>query len=408
MRRWIAVGVEPSFGSSVTTPAFWLDCMSASLDSPSNPFIEIPSVRTRSIHGLKRGLYIPTGDIELVLDKHKMGPFLRSLLGNYLCQGFTKDEGASTLDGEVDAGDTEITVSDATDFSKDDLVQVGDDWAYGTEVHKIAGITNEVLTLEEKLVSNHPDGANVQKVSAPFTHFFSPLAFGDLLPSLELRVVKDGIGGDHRFLGSTVNTAEFSLDVNDVMKATFSIIAQKDEVVGHYFPVSSQSFDVSGFGFDEVGYVRFEEDGATAVDLTSLVRSMSISYSNGIQAEIGGRFGSRFPVELPTGAVEATARVTLVFRDLQAYEWLWGQGSRPGETVEPKRGNFEVKMERRASPNESFFFNVYRAYARSVAARLVGPETIVEEVEFMGTAGDSGEPFTITHWNSTSHLYGDN
>ena len=408
MRRWITVGLESSFGSSVGEPAYWLDCLSASLDVPSNPFIEVPSVRTRSIATLKRGLYIPSGDIEMVLDKYKMGHFLRSMLGNYFCQGFTKVGAATALDGAVISGATGITVDDAADFAVDDLIQIGSDWAGGTEVHKVDAVdtNSNLVTLVEALLHDHADGTNVQEVGASFAHIFYPLDLGDALPSLEIRVVKDAIGGDQRFLGATVDAATFNFDVNDVAKVTFGIMAQKDEMVGHWSPPSNE-INTNGFGFDEIEYVRFDPDGATgAVDFTNLVRSLSIQFSNGVQSEMGGRFGSRFPVELPAGAVEVTARATLVFRNLVAYEWFWGQGSRPGESTEPTRGNLEVKMQSDTTPSESFYFDIYRAYPRSVSARLVGPEAIIEEVEFVGTAGEVGEPFRITHWNDEVHLYG--
>ena len=407
MRRWITVGLESHFGSSVGSPAYWLDCLSASLDVPSNPFIEIPSVRTRSITTLKRGLYIPSGDIEMVLDKYKVGHFLRSMMGSYLCQGFTKVGTSTALDGAVNAGDTEITVVDASSFAVDALVQVGADWAEGTEVHKVEGVdtNNNEVTLIEALLHDHAGSVAVQEVSAPFTHLFAPAAFGDSLPSMEIRVVKDGIGGDQRFLGATVDSATFNFDMNDVAKVTFGIVAQKDEMAAHW-PAPANGINTSGFGFDEIEYVKFDPDGAAAaVDFTGLTRSLAIQFSNGIQSEIGGRFGSRFPVELPTGALEVTARATLVFRNLAAYEWFWGQGSSPGEDTEPTRGNLEVKVESGVSPSESYFFTVYHAFLRSVSTRLVGPDTIVEEVEFVGTAGDAEEPFTIAHWNSSNHLY---
>ena len=408
MRRWITVGLEESFGGSVGAPAYWLDCLSASLDVPNNPFIEIPSVRTRSVQSLKRGVYIPTGDLEMVLDRYKMGHFFRSMLGNYLSLGSTKIGAAVTLDGDVSAGDSEVTLSDVSAFATDGLLQFGDDWAATAEVHRISQVdtANKVVTLGENLLNNHSDGIDVQAVSAPFGHQFSPTLLGGTLPSLEIRVVKDAIGGDHRFLGATIDAATFNLEVNDVMKVTLGVIAQKDQMVGHSGPPSS-GLAMAGFGFDEIEHFRFDPDGAeSAVDLTAFTRSMAISYSNGIQADQGVRFGSRFPRELPVGAAEAMVRATLVFKDIKAHQWFWGQASGPGETSEPNRGNIQVQVQRDGGDQESYIFDLYRAYPRSVTTRLVGPDVLVEDVEFFATSGDSGEPFVLTHWNSSVHLYG--
>ena len=151
--------------------------------------------------------------------------------------------------------------------------------------------------------------------------------------------MKDAIGGDHRFLGATIDVATFNLEVNDVMKVTLGVIAQKDQMVDHWGPPSS-GLAMAGFGFDEIEHFRFDPDGAeSAVDLTAFTRSMAISYSNGIQADQGVRFGSRFPRELPVGAAEAMVRATLVFKDIKAHQMVLGAslrsrrdcGSQPGK-----------------------------------------------------------------------------
>ena len=267
------------------------------------------------------GVYIPAGDIEMVLDGHKMGHFFRFMLGNYSCLGSTKNGAAVTLDRASSTGDTEVTVSAVDSISVGDLVQFGDDWAGTTEVHEISEIdtTNQQVVLSEELLNDHADGISIQSVSAPFAHQFTPTSLSNTLPSLEIRVVRDAVGGDHRFLGATVNSATFSLEVNDVMKVTLGIIAQKDELVSHW-AAGAGALAMSGFGFDEVEHIRFDPDGAdAAVDVTPYARSLSISYSNGIQSEMGVRFGSRFPRELPVGSVEATLQATLVFKSTQAH-----------------------------------------------------------------------------------------
>ena len=303
MRRWITVGLESHFGSSVGAPAYWLDCLSASLDVPNNPFIEIPSVRTRSVNTLKRGLYIPSGDIEMVLDRHKMGHFFRSMLSNYHCFGNTKVGTATALDGGVSAGDTTIAVDDVAGFAKDDLIQIGDDWATGTEVHKVDSVdtANNEVTLLEALLNDHADDAAVQEVEAPFAHSFSSTSFGDPLPSMEIRVVKDAVGGDHRFVGATVDTAAFNFEVNDVAKVTFGIVAQKDEMVGHW-PTWCRCDQHQGFRVrrDRVRQVRpgwgYRSGGFHPPDSVTVYPVLEwhpIGHGRPIRFEVSGRATSR-------------------------------------------------------------------------------------------------------------------
>lgn len=79
--------------------------------------------------------------------------------------GSDLDEPAGTA-----AGDTQVTLTDATDYTTPNYIQIGDGGATHQEVRLITGVDSNTLSFTEPLWYAHDDAEVCNEVEAPFTH----------------------------------------------------------------------------------------------------------------------------------------------------------------------------------------------------------------------------------------------
>ena len=411
MRRFARVGLESSFGGGAASGdrIYGLDLIQSSLDSPNDPFIGQPSANLRSIRRLVPGTYIPEGSLEMVVDSFKMGVLFRSMFGHYAvhAEGTVAGAANSELADEASVGDTAISVDAVTGFSIDDYIQIGSDWADNVEVHQITSIdaTNDTLTVVEPLLSYHSQDETVEEVASPWVHVFRPQGTGNNLPSLEASIAKDSIRGDQKFVGLTVNEMEISTDVGGLLVATFNCVGQKDS----WTNVDSNpgdSADMNGFTFADCTEFKWHGKGSNSdLDLRPYARSFRGSVANGISSELGVRFGSRFPQEFQVGEFTATISATLIFRSADAYNRFWGNSDAASEAV-PEEGEKLALAFYRGSPPSRVSLELFNSYVRAVSVPVSTNDVLVQEIEFVGSAGSSGNVAChLVYTNNSRHIY---
>ena len=82
MSRYFAFAKESSYGIPNTTAEMYLNAGKCTLDAPKDPTIEVPSFE-ETPSDLIKGLYSPSGDVELALDIHSILPILYFTFGQY-------------------------------------------------------------------------------------------------------------------------------------------------------------------------------------------------------------------------------------------------------------------------------------------------------------------------------------
>ncbi len=82
MSRYFAFAKESSYGTPNTTAEMYLNAGKCTLDAPKDPTIEVPSFE-ETPSDLIKGLYSPSGDVELALDIHSILPILYFTFGQY-------------------------------------------------------------------------------------------------------------------------------------------------------------------------------------------------------------------------------------------------------------------------------------------------------------------------------------
>jgi hypothetical protein len=97
------------------------------------------------------------------------GKFLKFLLGRIYETGTDSGGGGgSDLDGAVEAGDTVVTLTSASGYAADDVIQITT--GTNSECRLITAVTGNNITLAAGLDRDHADAEVCNEVIAPFTH----------------------------------------------------------------------------------------------------------------------------------------------------------------------------------------------------------------------------------------------
>ena len=89
MSRYFGFAKETTYGTANTTAEMYLNAGKCTLDAPADPTIEVPTFEETPSE-IKKGLYSPSGDVELALDIKSILPILYFTFGQYK---FTAGEG---------------------------------------------------------------------------------------------------------------------------------------------------------------------------------------------------------------------------------------------------------------------------------------------------------------------------
>jgi len=155
------------------------------------------------------------------------------------------------------------------------------------------------------------------------------------LPSFTTRLGKDLF--EHVFSGCVVNSLEIAVS-DGWAQATIDIAAQKD-AKAVIQPVEDLLLpDAYPLAFHEV------TASVNGGDISSKVRSVTISIVNNVDVANGRRIGSRFPRAIPAGARDVTFSSELHFDDTTELERFWGGSSGP-DAGGPTEFAMEYKFE---------------------------------------------------------------
>ena len=380
--RYLAVGEESEFGL-LAQPVAFLDYLSASLEAPSDPLLFYEGAGGRGNRVAVPGPYIPSGDLQFGVDPIEAIRFVKWGLGRYGHVGTAVSPAVETaLDGEVDAGDTTVNVDDASSLSVDDYVQIGG--GIGGDVGKITGISTNELTLELGLMHPHADDSEVVKVESPFTHIFGPTA-EIALPSFTARIGKNVF--EHTFAGATVSGLRFSVD-RGFLTCTVNVQAQKDSHAG--LNAGGKSFPSTVYNFRQATTLIAD------VEESSNVESLELEIANGITAESGIRFGSRFTQEFPVEGIEVSGSLTLAFPDTDEYRRFWGSLNGAQES-----GASPFKLEQQFRSGDDWLkFIMASAYWTQVSTPVSGRGRITQAVQFVSLVDPIWDVINVEAINS--------
>ena len=363
--RYLAIGEESEFGL-LAQPAVFLDYLNAGLEAPTDPLIFYDGAGGRGNTIAAPGPYIPSGDLELGVDPVQAIHFLKWGLGRYGHTGTAVTPAVeTTLDGDVAAGDTTITVDDASSLVVGDYVQIGG--GVGGDVGKITAISSNDLTIESGLLHPHPDGADIRKVTSPFTHIFAPTK-ERTLPSFTARIGKNVF--EHTFGGATVGSLRFAVD-REFLTCRVSVQAQKDI----HFGLNS-----GGKSFPQAIYTSRQATTLIAdVDESAIVEAFELEVANSITGESGVRFGSRFPKEFPIEGIEVSGSLTMAFQDPDEYTRFWGDAAGSQES-----GAIPFKLEQQFRDGDNWLkFIMASVYWTQVSTPVSGRGRITQAAQFM-------------------------
>lgn len=80
--RYFGFAKETTFGTAAANPSKYMDVGKCSLDAPSDPNLDLPSME-ETPRRAKKGFYSPSGDIEIALDLTLIPHFLYYAMGGY-------------------------------------------------------------------------------------------------------------------------------------------------------------------------------------------------------------------------------------------------------------------------------------------------------------------------------------
>ena len=362
-RRYLGIAEEGTFGTATAAVAF-IDYLDSSLAAPSEPVVFYEGAGSRGFQVAVPGPYIPSGDLQMGVDPMNFVHFLKWALGRYGLVGTVNTPPETTLDGAAASGDTMVTVDDGTDFAVDDYIQI--DGGILGDVGKVTAINAELITLDQPLLHAHFDGADVKRVTSPFTHIFAPNN-ESTLPSFTARIGKDVF--EHVFEGATVDRLSFSVD-RGFLTCSVSVQARKDSSVT--LNAGSKSFNRDIYTF------RHGTTFIAGVDETAAVEGFSLEIANNLDAEGGVRMGSRFPREFPVQGLDVSGSLSLAFDSADEYARFWGASGGPSED-----GADTFKLEQVFNSGVNWLkFALESVYWTQVSTPVSGRGRITQGVEF--------------------------
>ncbi len=155
------------------------------------------------------------------------------------------------------------------------------------------------------------------------------------LPSFSSRIGKDTF--EHQFVGCSANTLSLSVE-NELAMLNVGVIAKKDMADDIREPPVDPADPQEG----ELQYpdpdlypmafynVKVEID---SVNVSSITKSLSWEFDNGMSAEEGQGLGSRFPYMMRAGKGECNLTINVLDEDKDYLEEFWGTEDGPNDAV---------------------------------------------------------------------------
>lgn len=383
--RYFGMGKESSYGVA-GTPRFFFDIASASLDSPSEPFITYEGGIGRMPARIIPGPYVPAGGIEFALDITRIAYVLNMLLGlnSTDAAGVSDvvDEALPAASGTLgndpiildhaakpivvkDSLSVIVAQSDLTDTGK--LVEVGGSGRSG-KVHANTG----AYTLDGWVL-----GDTIDYSYGYYVHTLTPVD-GNTLPSFTGYLGKDIF--EHQFLGSVINSLELSVE-QELLTAALDIQGKIDKkaVLRAFADLGIDlCYGERPKAFHDV-MLKACDFGGVLADISASVRALSLSAVNNATTEENIGLNSRFPYAGTAGALDITGSMTLQFDDTSYKEDFWGHATEPGD-YDPILKALEITVD--AGAWGSLVLSLPRVLLQSVNIQPSGRERLMQEITF--------------------------
>lgn len=196
------------------------------------------------------------------------------------------------------------------------------------------------------------------------------------LPSFTARLGKDLF--EHVFAGCKINSLEISVE-DSFCQATAELIAVKDSKA----VLKEQHELILPTDYPLAFYdVTMNLDNS---DISSQVKSFTLSISNGIDAANGRSIGSRYPRKLLAASREITLSSSMFFEDTSQLERFWGGSLGPSETGSQEY-NLEFNFD--AGGGKGMIIKLPRVIHTSVNLQPSGRDELVQEISakaYMGS-----------------------
>lgn len=211
--RYFGFAKETTYGTANTTAEMYLNAGKCTLDSPSDPTLEVPSFE-ETPSSVKAGLYSPSGDVELALDIHSILPILYFAFGQYK---FTAGGTNEPNTHEIWAGGCRKLPSFTALVGKGDCSGEGFEHQFmGCVISKLSFALSDGLATCTASIQAQKDAAATINNSASLEDI-CPIAFHEAETTLD-------------DVDITANTTSFNFDFDN------SVDAKNGQVFGTMFP----------------------------------------------------------------------------------------------------------------------------------------------------------------------------
>jgi hypothetical protein len=214
------------------------------------------------------------------------------------------------------------------------------------------------------------------------------------LPSFTTRIGKDAY--EHIFAGCKINTLEISAE-DSIATVTLDMLGQKDSkgTLAAYDALSIGANNLLAF-HEVTAKIKGESDVAFG-DVSAIVKSLTLTINNNIDATQGRSIGSRFPRRLNAQGREVTLSLSLYFADTKYKEKFWGSASGASATDGTEEFGLQILMTQESG--KAITFALPRCVITSNQQQPSARDELVEQISvtamFQNYVADDGVPIDI-------------
>lgn len=378
--RYLGIAKESVFGTDPGASVIDFDIASASLDSPSEPFISYEGGIGRMTSRVIPGAYFPAGGAEFPADISSLAYLMALLLGDNTDSGTqtpVTDEALSAASGTL----ANPKVNMGTLIINDSLaVQVAHDNGFGIIVEDggsgYSGWIN--YATGEYYIDGWQSGDTADYDYGWFIHTIVPVD-GNVMPSFTAYLGKDLF--EHRFKGCVLNQLEMSVE-QELVNLSLDIQSKVDrkETLRNLedLKLTTGCHGETPKAFHNVA-LKIGDTGGLVSDISAKVRALTLTVVNNATTEENIGLNSRFPQDGTAGALEITGSMTLQFESTEYKEDFWGNAVEPTDD-DPQLKAIEIDIDAGNWGNAVLTMN--RVLLQSVNIQPSGREKLMQEISF--------------------------
>jgi hypothetical protein len=379
--RYLGICKEASYGVDPGGAAFHLDIASASLDSPSEPFITYEGGIGRMPARVIPGPYVPAGGAEFPVDITSLAYLLYLLLGS----NTTDDSALTPVAAEAlpAASGTLVNpkVAQGSVIINDSLaVQVAHDDGFGKLVEDggsgRSGWVN--YASGEYSLTGWVTGDNADYSYGWFEHTIEPVDGNDM-PSFTAYLGKDLF--EHVFKGCVIGQLDLGVE-QELANLTLDIMAKIDAKATlkdiEDLLLTTTCHGERPKAFHDVA-CKIGDAGGAVSDISAKVRALSLTINNNATTEENIGLNSRFPNEGTAGALDISGSLTLQFESTDYKEDFWGNPTGPTDGDSQLKA-LEIDID--AGNWGKLVLTMPRVLLNSVNIQPSGREKLMQELSF--------------------------